>query len=252
MDTTITRGNPTLDPETSASWEVGFKQKVSEGTSFGISVFTTETKNAIEYAYLWDKNIGIDTLGNDWMRDDYRGDTYVNVGTMRTSGVELNVVSKLNEKFIAGANLSLVSGRLIYHSGGLDTSHTHGNHVQLYSSGVFLKNQDTEVLGLTRRPSTANVSLTWVPIKALRIRGDVRYVGARPDVYYESSLGPYGALATVPVGDYMLVDLTVKYDFTKNISAVVKGENLLDKEYFEINGFTTRGRAVYISLRADF
>jgi vitamin B12 transporter len=252
-DTTITRGNPDLKPETSSSFEVGFKQKVNEGTSFGISIFTTDTKNAIEYAYLWDKNIGIDTLGNGgWMRDDYRGDTYVNVGSLHTNGLEVNVTSRLSEKFTAGANLSLVSGKLIYNSDGIDTSHTHGNHVQLYSSGVFVKNKDTEVLGLVRRPSAGNIFLSWSPVNSLMVRGDVRYVGQRADVYYESSLGPYGALSTVPVGDYMLLDLTVKYNFTKNISAMVKGENLLDKKYYEINGFTTRGRSVYISLRANF
>jgi vitamin B12 transporter len=251
-DTTITRGNTGLRPETASSYELGFKQKVNAQTSFSLSVFAAETKDAIEYVYLWDKHIGIDTLGNDWMRDDYRGDTYVNVGTLFTNGVEASVDSKLSEKFRIGACVSLVSGKLEYNSGGIDTSHTHGNHVQVYSSGIFLKSKDTEVLGLTRRPSTAHVSFTWMPLRPLMVRADVHYVGARPDVYYESGLGPFGALGTVPVGDYTLLDLTVKYNFTKNIGATVKAENLLDKKYYEINGFTTRGRGVYISLRASF
>lgn len=251
-DTTITRGNKDLKPETSSSFELGFKQKVNENTSFTVALFSTEVKNTIEYVYLWDKNVGIDTLGNDWMRDDYRGDSYINVGTSKTKGVEFSVNSKLSDKFSINANISLVSGRLNYDPSEIDTAHTHGNHVQLYSSGAFMQDKEVEVIGLTRRPSTANVSLSWKPFKSLLVRPSVHYVGARSDIYYESTLGPYGALATAPVGDYMLIDLFVQYAFTKNISAGVKCENLLDTEFYEINGFTTRGRGVYINLRAAF
>lgn len=250
--TGLTRGNPNLKPEKSNTIEVGFKQKVSEKVSFSIAVFSTEVQHVIEYVYLWDKNIGVDTMNQNWGRDDYRGDTYVNLGTSKTKGVEIGMHSKLNEHFSVSGNLSLVSGRLVYDPNGIDTTQTSGERVQLYSNGAYMENKKVEIIGLVRRPPTANLSLSWMPIKTLMLRTDLRYVGARADIYYETGILPFGALATAPVGDYMLMGLSVKYNFSKNISAGVKCENLLDQKYYEINGFTTRGRGVYINLRVSF
>lgn len=246
--TGLTRGNKKLDPESSKTFEVGYKQKINN-TTLSAAFFNTEVKNVIEYVYLWDKNIGLDTLGQNWLRDDYRGDTYINLGTMTTQGVELGISSKVSEKLTVSANVSLVSGKLKYKPSDVDTSQTHGNHVQIYGNGAFITNKDVETLGLSRRPSTANLSLTYSPIKQVSIRSDVRYVGSRADVYYESTLGPYGALGTVAIEQYTLWDLSLRASIYKGLSANLRVENVLNKRYYEINGFTTRGRGFYLTLR---
>ena len=250
-DTSITLGNKNLKPESSSTIEVGFKQKVNEKLSFSVAVFATEVNNLIEFVNLWDKNQPVDSL-QVFPRDDFRNSTYVNVGTSKTKGVEMGLFAKPNDKIIISANISLVSGRLFYDASGVDTSHTHGNHIQLYNSGAFLQDKSVEIVGLSRRPSTANVSLTYLPIKSLMLRADLRYVGVKGDIYYDSNLGPNGALGTTPVGDYMLLDLSMRYFFSKNISAGIKAENIFNTNYYEIMGFTTRGRGVYFSLRASF
>ena len=79
---------------------------------------------------------------------------------------------------------------------------------------------------------------------------DVRYVGAQNDVYYNSELGPFGALGTVGLEDYALMDLSLKYSM-KNITIIAKAENIFDKKYTEINGFTTKGRGLYLSLKYE-
>ncbi len=244
--TGLTRGNKKLKPESSKTVEVGFKQHFNNIT-LSAAYFQTEVKNVIEYVYLWNKNVAVDSLGVGFS-DNYRGDTYINLGTMITQGVELGLTTKLGEKFIVAGNLSLVSGKLIYHPEDIDTSQTGGNHVQLYSNGTFI-NKETETNGLTRRPNTGNVSVTYMPIKKLALTAVMRHVGARADVFYDSSLGPYGALGTVGVDQYTLLDLSARANIYKGLSAMLRVENVFNEKYYEIKGYTTRGRGVYFTLR---
>jgi vitamin B12 transporter len=244
----ITRGNKYLKPEKSASYELGLKQSISNGISLAVAYFNTVVEDVIENVYLWDKNIGIDTLGNDRMRDDFRGDTYLNVGKQTTSGVEFTLNSTISDKLSFSGNFSVVSGKLTYDSSTIDTSQTSGNHVQVYSNGAFIT-KHVETLGLVRRPNIVNLSLTYLPLDRLSLRTDVRYVGSRSDIYYESKLGPYGALGTLPVADYTLVDVSAKYAFDEHLSIGTRIENVFDTRYAEINGFTTRGRGIYLSVR---
>lgn len=243
----IRRGNDQLQPETSTTWEFGFKQTVNERTRVWASVFFNEVQNVIEYVYLWDGNVGIDTL--DYA--DYRGDRYLNLGTMISRGAEGGISSQVSEKVRIDANLTLVSGKMTYAPGDIDTAQTKGNHVQLYSNGAFISNKEVESIGLSRRPSTAAVRMAYQPCKALTLGAGVRYVGTRGDVYYSYASGPFGALATTAVEDYTLLDCSARYVFKKYASVQLRVDNLLDKKYSEINGFTTRGRGIYIGFRYE-
>jgi vitamin B12 transporter len=243
----ITRGNPNLLPETSNSVEVGFKQKVNDRLSFHVAYFKTVVKNSIDYVYLWTKNKPVDSLS----ASDYKGDTYVNIGTQTNQGFEIGVNSKLSEKLNLGANISLISGRLDYDPASISNTHIQGNQVQLFANGAFI-NKQVQSFDLVRRPSTANINLSYKVFPKLTLRGDVRYVGPRNDVYYNSSLGPYGAQSTQGMGDYILVDISVRYRIIKGLTAGLKVENLFDEKYYEIYGYTTRGRGFYLSLRYSF
>lgn len=249
--TGLSRGNKKLKPENSKTIELGFKQKINN-INLSAAYFKTVVENVIEYVYLWDKNTGLDTLGQNWMRDDYRGDTYLNAATMTTEGIELGISSALGEKFFISANVSITAGKLTYNPEDIDTAQTGGNHVQVFSNGAFLTNKNVEVLGLTRRPSTANVSLTYMPVKILSLRADVRYVGSRADVIYEPTLGPYGAQGTISVKQYGLLDLSANVKIWKGLSAGIRVANVLDEKYYEINGFTTRGRGIYANVKYSF
>ena len=245
--TGMTRGNSDLQPEKSASYEIGFKQ--SAGTmSFSVSYFHTIVENSIEYVYLWDKNIGIDTLGNDWLRNDFRGDTYLNVGRQTTNGIEISLSSQISDRLWLSDNFSLVSGKLSYSPSEIKTGHTGEHHVQIYSNGAFLST-DVQSSELVRRPNTANVSMTFAPIENLTLKLDVRYVGKRTDVYYDSKRGPFGALGAIPIDEYTLVDVSQRLALSDSFSVNARVENLFNVKYSEINGFTTRGRGFYLSAR---
>jgi vitamin B12 transporter len=240
----ITRGNKDLKPETSVSYEFGFKQKINNVLSFAAAYYNTEVSNVIEYVYLWDKNTPVASLSFS----DYMGDTYLNLGKQTSRGIEFSINSKINEKLALTGNFNLISGKLNYKPSDINSFQTEGNHVQIYGNGAIL-NKEVEVLGLVRRPNTANISLIYKPFEKLVLRIDFKHVGSRNDILFNSQLGPYGALGTEGVADYTLLDFSAKYDLNKHFSAGARVENIFDTKYREINGFTTRGRSVYFNLR---
>jgi len=240
----ILRGNKTLKPEVSKSIEFGLKQQVNQYTFFSLSFFKTIVENSIDYVYLWNNKTDIASL--NYL--DYRGDTYINIGKQTNQGIELGVSSKIGNQFSVSGNVSIVNGKLNYNPTNIDTSHTHNNHVQLYANGAFV-NKYTETIGLVRRPTTANISLTYNPVGKFSITGNVRAIGARSDVYYNSSLGPYGALTTKGVSNYTLLDFVGNYKMTEALKIGFRMENTFNTKYQEIYGYTTRGRGIYVNLK---
>jgi vitamin B12 transporter len=243
----ITRGNETLKPERSNSFEIGIKQQFDHWFSYSLVYFNTKIENVVDYVYLWNKSKPVDSLSFL----DYRGDTYVNLGTQDSYGFEFTFLSKIAEKVFLSGNLTLVGGQIKYNPSGIDTTHTKDNQIQLYTNGAFV-NKEVKSIGLSRRPSTARLSFTYIPAKFLSLRMDARYAGARKDVYYDSSLGPYGALNTTDIKEYLLFDFFAKFNLIKGLDAMFRVENILNTDYSEIRGYATRGRGFYGGLRYSF
>ncbi|MCX6120279.1 MAG: TonB-dependent receptor [Ignavibacteriales bacterium] len=247
----ITRGNVLLHPETSSSVELGWKYRLSDRAYLMISYFHTLVENSIEYVYLWDKNIGLDTLGNNWMRDDYRGDTYLNLGKQTTSGLDLIFDVHLTDFLTIAGSASLITGKLAYYPEDIQNQHIEGNHVQLYSNGAFVT-REIETMNLVRRPSSCNVNIQYKPMTALLTQIDIRYVGSKYDAYYNNAIGPYGALDVLKLNDYTLIDCAVRYEIHTYLSLNVRVENILDTRYSEVLGYTTKGRALYVGTQLSF
>ncbi len=247
----ISRGNPNLKPEISKSWEFGLKQNITSNSFLSISFFNINIENSIEYVYLWDKNIDIDSLGLNYMRDDHRGDTYLNLGTQNIRGIELSYRTKIGNKFSLSGNVTLFNGILKYDVSQIDTSHTSGNHVQLFNSGEFISDK-LNTSGLLRRSNTSNLTISYYPAQFITLSASIRYIGPKSDVFYDSNLGPWGALGLVNVDDYTFVDLNTRIHISDNLNLYFKIENLFDTEYFEILGYTTRGRGISLSLRYSY
>lgn len=246
----VKRGNKLLQPEKSSMVELGFKYALNDGTRFTAALFSTTVSNSIEYVYLWDGTIGIDTLGNNWARDDYRGDTYLNVGTVTQRGIECSIQSTLTHNLTVTGNITYVAGTLQFRPNDIAKEQTANHHVQLFNNGAFL-NRDVESNVLTRRPVTANLSATYRLMPEFSLRLDGRIVGERHDVYYDAGFGPYGALGTVPVASYFLVDFSQQYHISKNVVVNGRIENLFNRQYSDIKGFSTRGRSVYVNLKYE-
>ncbi len=59
-------------------------------------------------------------------------------------------------------------------------------------------------------------------------------------------------IGNIPMDDYELVDLRIRSEFSKNISGFLRIENLLDKEYVEVNGYNTLRQAAYVGVDVSF
>ena len=241
----LTRGNKTLVPEQTRSFEIGFKQQFGSSAEWEVCVFRSVTRHLIDYVYLWDSSVPIPQLGTDFNRDDYRGDLYVNLGDQTAYGAEATVTLQLSRQFRVKASGSLLDGYL-----QLKPSADNRFHYQSYATGIFLG--DARYDGLLRRPSTYRGSVEYRPTESNCLQLQVRHTGNRPDVYYDSSLGPYGALNRKSVDGYTLTDLSASWIPGKDILLNLRIENLFDVGYQEIFGFRTRGRGLQIGAVIGF
>lgn len=242
----ISRGNSGLKAENSKSTELGIKLRYHK-LSWSVSVFQNTVDNSIQYVYLWAAEKPTNLLGFD----DYRGDTYLNLGRQLVQGLEISFDWQATTKIRAGGNLSLLNGSLQLPGARISDAHIEGTQAQLYNSGRFL-GRAQDVKGLVRRPHTANLYADWQLLDRLAFRADVRYAGARDDVFYDFGLGPFGALNAVDVNAYWLADVSLRWQVGKGLRLSLRAENLLNTQYQEILGYTTKGRSIFAALRFSF
>lgn len=243
------RGNENLDPESSISYEVGWKQEIGNRFSFDLSAFQTVVSDVIEYVYLWNGDTPIENLSASFPDSDYLGDTFINASEQQVSGLEASATARITSKLNLKGNISLTRSTLTFSPDDIDPAYTGGNHVQIYESGAYVT-EEKEIEGLTRRPSVnAFISASYLATDKLRFNIDSRFVGSRDDVYYSASLGPYGALDRSNISGYNVTNATVDYAVTESLSALIKVENIFNTVYQEINGYNTRGRGYFIKLQ---
>jgi vitamin B12 transporter len=241
----ISRGFADLEPEKSKGIEAGVKINIKQVASLRLSLYSNTVNNAIDYVYLWNGARQINSLNFA----DYRGDTYLNVGKQVNKGIEVGVDIYPGKNWEIHGNVSYNDGKLKYDPLSLNNQKTQGNHVQLYSNGAFL---NTAVEDKTvRKPSLiSNTSVVYKIKEKWRFTADARYVGKRRDLYYDWTLGPFGALGKTDVSDYTLFNIAAGYRLNKHLSAMASVFNLFSREYTELNGFTTRPRYGQLSIQA--
>lgn len=241
------RGNKSLNPEKTFSYEIGFKKEFSNGSYFTFAAFQTETTNLIDYVYLWNKNTPVANLGFA----DYLGDTYINLSQQKVQGLELSGKWYIAPKLSFGGNVTwLANTEITYKPSDIDAGKTGSNHVQLYANGAFISGEGS-IKNLTRRPSATGFSeLKFQASSALALMLNYRAASQRSDSFYDYALGPFGALNQRNIATYQLFDLGGFYRLNKTISLTAKVENIFNVQYQEILGYNTRGRSAY--LRVNF
>jgi vitamin B12 transporter len=237
----LTRGNSALVPETTLSGELGVKGKAGARLDWEVSVFRSITRNMIDYVYLWDGTVPVNSLVADPMRDDFRGDRYINVGEQHAYGIEAGVSVRINERLSLSMNGCLLDGYQLV----LPKDTIPYITFQSFATGIFLT-EETRYDGLLRRPSGINLRVDYIPVEPLHLRLQVRHTGSRPDVYYDSALGPYGALNRKAVAAYTLADFSASCKLKHGILLNLRIENILNTDYQEIFGFQTRGRGIQL------
>ena len=95
---------------------------------------------------------------------------------------------------------------------------------------------------LLRRPrNKGSLFLDWqfLPQAGLTLTG--RHFGARSDIHSAS-------FATIELDSYTVLDLALRYDFTRHWRLSARVENLDDERYEEIHGFGAAERSAYVGL----
>lgn len=108
-----------------------------------------------------------------------------------------------------------------------------------------LTTKDTSYTYLLRRPKhQANVMLRYQPTSQLTLQVNALYVGERLDV------GGF-RVADVSLDAYTLLNCMIQYKATKNITLFADGQNILNKTFFDLNGFNSMGRNLQGGLRVQ-
>lgn len=114
---------------------------------------------------------------------------------------------------------------------------------------TYTDTKDKETgLELVRRPKRqVNLNLNWQFLENANINLGLNYVGKRKDTDYTS--WPY---ERITMKDYAKVDISCSYDLTKDFQIFGRIENLFDKNYQEIYGYSMPRRSFYAGIKASF
>jgi len=186
------RGNPNLEPETTASWELGWEQKTSFGTRFKATYFENYVQDLI---YLvTDTSLS-------------KTKTYQNAAKAEVKGVELELRQRINTFLEAFGTLT-------------------------YNDAVITEypsNPTIEGKQLTYVPR--NMYSVGLDFAYRRFKGSIvgRYVGKiySNDDNTDSFRYVYGSY-----DPYFAVDAKVSADVSKNIELSLSADNLFDQDYY--------------------
>lgn len=118
------------------------------------------------------------------------------------------------------------------------------NTVTIAANYTFTERQGDEAIRIPKHK--ANVALAYQPSSRTHLSLNYAYTGTRVDT-------DFSTFTTVPLDAFSLVQLYVEHALIPNMFKVfVNGDNLLNAEYTEIIGFTTRGRNFRMGMALRF
>lgn len=113
---------------------------------------------------------------------------------------------------------------------------------------TYLKTEDeTTDKPLMRRPEHQVYSSLTVTIAKFEICATGTYIGKRKDAYYDSATF---STVDVTLDGYFKADIAACYALTPQLTIHAKAENITDKKYQQICGYTMPQRSYYVGLTA--
>lgn len=243
---TFTRGNTDLKPVTSVHYEIGYRYNLSSKTSLTVSAFALLTRNDIEYVYVWDRTKPV----QDLQYDDFKGDTYINIGKTAVRGLEIDFKTGFLQKWQFRVQSSIFNGGTNYDASQINEAHTGTAWIQLYNSGKFISNVSDQSV-LIRRPSKIKLQLQYQLSNIAEISIQHLYTSRRYDSFYNELNGPFGALDKALLMPYHITNANLSIKWRNHLKTVLRFENIFNSKYSEIRGYAPRGRGVYLYLTAD-
>lgn len=106
---------------------------------------------------------------------------------------------------------------------------------------LWAKNQNNQELQ-RRAKDTLRTALDYYGFHQWHLGINTHYIGTRYDDLAQ----------TKQTGRYTLWGAVANYDATENFSFYIKGDNLTNKLYQEVDGYGTAGRSLYVGVNAKF
>ncbi|MBI2072992.1 MAG: TonB-dependent receptor, partial [Gemmatimonadetes bacterium] len=215
------RGNPTLKPEHSTSWEVGAEQALpAGGLRVAATFFSQRFRDLIDF-----------TFAPPGPEDP----NYFNIAGATAQGMEVEVRTAPFPRFLVEGRYTYLATRVT--DRGFDTG-----------PGALLA-QDSSLL---RRPAhTVAAEARYGVSDRLRATLAVRHVGRRGDLDYSEY--PF---RRVGLNAYSTVGLSAEGDVLeavgRTVTLTLRVDNLLDASYQEAVNFPARRRTVWVGARARF
>lgn len=202
-------GNSTLLPEKNVSWEVGFDQWLwKDRVQGGLTYFENHFTDMIQYA-----------------QTSWTTGSFFNIAAARTKGFELYLQAKPFKGFTAR------------------TAYTYLTQLKVLDDGGLVNINIITGQNLLRRPRQSwNFDLNYI-YGPLEVNFHGLYIGARADRRPDNN-APYYATRVVN-GGFFTADLAAYYTVIQNwgyvnrVQLMVRGQNLFDKKYEEVFGYSS-------------
>lgn len=206
-------GNTGVGPERSKSYDIGVERGDRNGTlHLAVTAFRRDTRGFIDFVSCFS--------ASDPLCDDGRFGFYDNVGRARAQGVEVELATRISEKFRAQAAYTYLEAK--------------DRTPDVFNHGY----------ALARRPRhSMTVAVDWeTPLAGLALGADVRMSsGSFDDAGNSTRLDGY-ALGTV----------RASFPVNEQIELFGRVENVTDTDYRTAAGYATAGRLAYLGARVRF
>jgi vitamin B12 transporter len=217
----LSAANPNLKPEVNVSWEVGADQYWQDKIKFSLTYFENHFTDLITFV----------------PRVFPLLSSFENIGEVRTTGLELGLTAKMPFGLTAGVVYTHLFQFTVLDDGG------HG--------GLFFANGKH----LLRRPRHAfSFDLDYSkPKYGVHLNG--LFVGSRDDSKFIFSEPFNFGSARVTNGSFFIVNLAGYYTLAENLGYIKKAQlqarinNLFDRDYEEVYGFSSPGFSFLAGLR---
>ena len=138
----------------------------------------------------------------------------MNLGRVRSEGVEFNLNGEITENFSLGLSYAFTDAR------------TDSNDSPTFPKGTRIRNVPRHAASLQ-----ASYRFTEGSLQGLRLFGGVVFEGSKP--------ADTTAADDTQLPDFVRVDLGASYDLTDSVQARLQIRNLTDEEYY-VSGSTAR------------
>lgn len=212
-------GNRALKPEESKTWELGFAQPLGEKFTFTFSYFHSDFKSLIDFVYF----DPVHYLGK-----------YENAAKAKSRGMEIGFQLKPSESLQFKGGYTYMTGKQDFVDGDIVAW-------SLVSTSVFSHSP----IRVPTNKAFFGINWKWQKIDASL---DLSYVGKRMDRIWKTvGMDTFDEFVTLK--PYMLGNIIINYNFSKDGCVFVKFNNIFNENYERINGFQEERAAFYGGLK---